>query len=57
MKDTQGQNTGASVDRLMDSMAQEKERGITIMSKYCRVDYDDKVLNIVDTPGHCDFGE
>jgi len=42
--------------RLMDSMSLEKERGISIMSKYTRVDWGDHVLNIVDTPGHADFG-
>lgn len=54
MKDTQG--FAPETDRLMDSMNLEKERGITIMSKYCRVDFEDKILNIVDTPGHSDFG-
>jgi GTP-binding protein len=40
----------------MDSGDIERERGITIMSKVTRVDYDDCVFNIVDTPGHQDFG-
>ncbi len=40
----------------MDSGAMEKERGITIMSKTTRVDWGSHVLNIVDTPGHSDFG-
>lgn len=47
---------GRAQGRVMDSMAQEKERGISIVSKYTRVDFDDHVLNIVDTPGHADFG-
>jgi GTP-binding protein len=40
----------------MDSGDIERERGITIMSKVTRVDYDQNVFNIVDTPGHQDFG-
>lgn len=40
----------------MDSNAIEKERGITIMSKCTSVIYKDFKLNIVDTPGHQDFG-
>lgn len=43
-------------DRVMDSNALEKERGITILSKNTAVKYDDITLNIVDTPGHADFG-
>ena len=39
-------------DRVMDSGALEMERGITIMSKCTRVEYNDHILNIVDTPGH-----
>lgn len=45
-----------SEDRVMDSIDLERERGITIMSKCTRVEYGDHVLNIVDTPGHQDFG-
>jgi GTP-binding protein len=43
-------------DRLMDSNQLEMERGITILSKCTRIPYGDSVLNIVDTPGHADFG-
>ena len=43
-------------ERAMDSNAIEKERGITIMSKCTSVIYKDFKLNIVDTPGHQDFG-
>ena len=43
-------------DRVMDSNDLEKERGITILSKYTAVQYGDMKINIVDTPGHADFG-
>lgn len=43
-------------ERVMDSIDLERERGITIMSKTTRVEYAGHVLNIVDTPGHSDFG-
>lgn len=43
-------------DRAMDSDELEKERGITILSKNTAVEYNDKVINILDTPGHADFG-
>ena len=43
-------------DRIMDSMDLEKERGITITAKNTAVQYDDIKINIVDTPGHADFG-
>jgi len=46
----------ALVDRVMDSMDLERERGITIMAKQTTVDYQGVRLNIVDTPGHADFG-
>ena len=43
-------------DRLMDGNDQEKERGITILAKNAAVKYNDIKVNIVDTPGHADFG-
>ena len=43
-------------DRVMDSMDLERERGITIMAKNTSVRYQDVKINIVDTPGHADFG-
>ena len=44
------------VDRVMDSNDQERERGITILSKNTAVIWEDVRVNIVDTPGHADFG-
>src|ERR1041385_6661261 len=44
------------IDRVMDSMDLERERGITIMAKNTSVRYGDYKINIVDTPGHADFG-
>lgn len=43
-------------DRVMDSMDQERERGITIQAKNASFTYKDSKVNIVDTPGHADFG-
>jgi GTP-binding protein len=48
---------GQSVDeRVMDSMDLERERGITIAAKNCSVSFNGVKINIVDTPGHADFG-
>jgi len=46
----------ATVERMMDSMDLERERGITIMAKNASVHYGGVKINIVDTPGHADFG-
>ena len=43
-------------DRVMDSLAQESERGITIMSKVTSMKRGSTRYNVVDTPGHADFG-
>jgi len=43
-------------ERAMDSMDQERERGITIKAKNTSVRWNDYIINIVDTPGHADFG-
>ena len=43
-------------ERVMDSNDLEKERGITILSKNCAIEYNGTHINIVDTPGHADFG-
>ena len=43
-------------ERVMDSNDIERERGITILSKNTAVHYDDTKINIIDTPGHADFG-
>jgi GTP-binding protein len=52
---TLGERFGA-VERVMDSNDQEKERGITILSKNTAIRWNDYRINIVDTPGHADFG-
>ncbi|GAB4165559.1 MAG: translational GTPase TypA [Rhodocyclaceae bacterium] len=44
------------VERVMDSNELERERGITIFAKNCAIDYAGVRINIVDTPGHADFG-
>ena len=46
----------ATVERVMDSNDLERERGITIMAKNTAVEYNGVKINIVDTPGHADFG-
>ncbi|MEO6988437.1 MAG: translational GTPase TypA [Aquihabitans sp.] len=46
----------AVVDRVMDSSDQERERGITILAKAASVQWGDVKINLVDTPGHADFG-
>ena len=44
------------VDRVMDSGDLEREKGITILAKNTAVKYGDLTINIIDTPGHADFG-
>ena len=46
----------AVAERVMDSNALERERGITILAKNTSVRYGDIKINIIDTPGHADFG-
>src|SRR5438876_1039138 len=43
-------------ERVMDSMDQERERGITILAKNAAVRFGDTKINLIDTPGHADFG-
>ena len=43
-------------ERMMDTNDLERERGITILAKNCSIRYGDALINIVDTPGHADFG-
>lgn len=43
-------------ERIMDSNDLERERGITILSKNTSITYKDTKMNIIDTPGHSDFG-
>ena len=43
-------------DRAMDSNELERERGITILAKNTAIEYNDTKINILDTPGHADFG-
>ncbi len=52
---TLGERAG-NVERVMDSNDQEKERGITILAKNTALKWNDYRINIVDTPGHADFG-
>lgn len=50
------ESRGASVERVMDSNDQERERGITILAKNTAINWNGYHINIVDTPGHADFG-
>lgn len=43
-------------DRILDSNDQERERGITILAKNISIEYKDVKINVIDTPGHADFG-
>ena len=45
-----------TTERIMDSNDQERERGITILAKNTAINWKDHRINIVDTPGHADFG-
>jgi len=51
-----GMISAGSAERIMDSNDLEKERGITILAKNTAIQYRDTQINIVDTPGHADFG-
>ncbi len=44
------------IDRVMDSNDQERERGITILAKAASIEWKGTKINLVDTPGHADFG-
>ena len=50
------ESRGKQLERVMDSNDQEKERGITILAKKTAINWQDYHINIVDTPGHADFG-
>lgn len=50
------QSRGEKVERVMDSNDQERERGITILAKNTAINWEGYRINIVDTPGHADFG-
>lgn len=53
---TFGEMRGEMDERIMDSNDLEKERGITILAKNTAINWQDYLINIVDTPGHADFG-
>ena len=53
---TLGETRGDVDERVMDSNDLEKERGITILAKNTAINWNDYRINIVDTPGHADFG-
>ena len=50
------ESRGKEIERVMDSNDQERERGITILAKNTAINWRDYRINIVDTPGHADFG-
>lgn len=50
------ESRGKEIERIMDSNDQERERGITILAKNTAISWQDYRINIVDTPGHADFG-
>lgn len=50
------ESRGEQEERVMDSNDIEKERGITILAKNTAINWNDYRINIVDTPGHADFG-
>ncbi|HCA36487.1 MAG TPA: translational GTPase TypA, partial [Gammaproteobacteria bacterium] len=50
------ESRGEKIERVMDSNDQEKERGITILAKNTAINWEGYRINIVDTPGHADFG-
>src|SRR5215213_3410147 len=53
---TAHQEEAGVADRVMDSGDLEREKGITILAKNTAVKYGDLTINIIDTPGHADFG-
>jgi GTP-binding protein len=49
-------NNQQVAERVLDSNDQERERGITILAKNIAIHYKDVKINVIDTPGHADFG-